>query len=175
MDNKDRYTNQNSKLTEKGSVMMECALGMAFLIPTMFLMLDVGLALNKYAKLARVSYEGTRYAATVAGLEGGRVKNVGSVVEYTLPDSTAGTAADFTQQEVVRDRLVELVNINGFEADSANITTNYIKRDPANATQANPDIIRVDIVVNYVPITPFLMPIDLAVSTSGPYLYRERI
>ena len=155
---------------ETGSVMIEFSIALLFLLSTLFLTLDVGLALNQYARLARVTYEGTRYASAIAGLDGGG--------PYTTSLSSCEDSITGIPQQHIRlqQRLVELLCVNDLFGTNVQISTTYSKRDTLIINQPNPDVVTVRLETNYFPLIPLYAGsnVPMKIEISGPYLYRQR-
>ncbi len=141
-------------------------------------MIDVGLAINNYMAVARVAYEGTRYAANVAALEEDQ-KLVYSPADYSGDGYSSNL---LEQQKKVIERVRVLLQAQGLPSDSGvKIVTEYgVSGPPAQSEQAQPThtnghVVFVKVTVPYQGIGPFFPTLTLGSSSSGPYLYRSRI
>ena len=130
---------------ESGSTIVEAAAVLPFLIMMVFATCDLGAALNQYLALNRVVYEGTRYAASLPGLEQGEFSAI------------SGTAQN---QNLVRDRVLELLTKNGFDVGtfSSVVTTN------------DNNVVSVRVEKPFMSNFGFFNAMPIRVNATGPYL-----
>lgn len=143
---------------DSGVALLEGAIVLPFLLTMLFATFDLGAALNQYLLLNRLVYEGTRYAATLPGLETGRfgVTTDPSLTSYSPYVVGSG-------QDKVRSRLITLIGRSGF--DPSSFTLMSTENSANNA-------VTVTLQKNYSPMFGFFGNIPLKVTATGPYLSR---
>lgn len=143
---------------ESGVALLEGAIVLPFLLTMLFATFDLGAALNQYLLLNRLVYEGTRYAATLPGLETGRfgVSSDTSVSGYSPYVVGSG-------QDKVKSRLITLIGRSGF--DMSSFTLMSTENSGNNA-------VTVTLQKTYTPMFGFFGSIPLKVTATGPYLSR---
>ncbi len=156
---------------ERGSVMMEFGICLPFLLSTLFMMIDLGLALEQYSRVTRIIYEGARYGSGIAALEN-------SVDNMPADDADArGFYANLTaasshfQHYTMQQRILNLFTMNGLSTSGLVIRTRY--SHPA-ADGRVPDVLTVQVLTNYSPLSPFFSSMPINVEVSGAYLNRDR-
>ena len=149
--------------------MLEFSATLPLLITVLFMTFDLGMCVQQYFRVARVSYEGARFAATIAGLEEGHYKT--GQANGSIPK----------QQLRLRERITTLLSSYQLpgEADGSVIVTEYgLNGRPSDSEQVNHAVERLIFVKMEVPyraISPIFPDIVVTVTASGPYLYRPRV
>ena len=169
--NRGKYSGCSSE--EKGSAYVEFLLCLPFIISVIVAIIDIGRGLALYMTLARVSFEGARYFAT---LPGARQQTCVMTPTSVVCDRTA--AADPVHL-MVRDRLQPLFDRTIADFNTSSISTqlygpNYARPIPGGLTaQAGNQnrTVTVTITAQFDPLFPtFGLLNSLSASSSGPYL-----
>lgn len=147
-----KYQLLPSESSERGVAMVETCVVLPFLFFLIFATYELGAALNEYLTLTRVVYEGSRYAATIPGLE---------KTDVTDPNSYYGTGkVNPIYQTKVYDRVTDLVNRNGFDSNSVTI----------KLYNENDEKVSVSVDKEFVSIFGMFNGLRINVSASGPFL-----
>lgn len=136
--------------SEKGVAMLEFTLIAPLMVLLMIATYDLGNALNQYLSLSRIVYEGTRYAATLPGLE----VTGANTTEYVAAN------ADTMNHNKVRERVRNLLIKSGFNVSAATIRTE----------NQNNEWVKITVSEDYNSIFGLFRTLPISVSASGPFL-----
>jgi len=129
---------------ENGVAMVEFALILPLMLLLIISTFDLGNAINQYMALSRIAYEGTRYAATIPGLE----------------QTTAGAGGSSVNHDKVKVRVQALLASGGFVEGSPTVLTE----------NDNNQWVRVTIRKSYSSIFGLYDNLPIVVSATGPFL-----
>ena len=122
------------------------------ILPVLFLMfmgvIDISRALNQYLMLSRIAYEGSRYAASTAGIESA------------------------FRQDRVRTRVQGLLRDQSLDTGAV-VIPNYVAFDAAAVDELQTNIVSVSIQKPFDSMFSMFSGINLRVEATAPYLYPE--
>ena len=171
------YLSREELNQEEGTAFVEFLLCLPFILSLIIAVIDIGRALALYMTIARISFEGARYFATLPGAaqQSCTVGNAFSACSKT------GSTVDGVHLRV-RDRLAPL-----FERTIADVTKSSVTTELYGPNNANPipgavagtagaqtRIVRVTITTEFEPYFPtFGLLSSLSASSTGPYLLQN--
>lgn len=143
--------------TERGTAMLEFGAILPIIVLMLISTIEIGNAINQFLTVSRISYEATRYAASLAGLEPGT-----TVLNETPPSAIPEFHAK------VLARVSRLLQDYQFSALRARVEVSLI--EPTGG--ATYRLAKVEVMV---PVRPIIFDqyswINLRASAWAPYLY----
>ena len=138
--------------------MLEFAALLPVVVTILISVVEIGNAVNQYLQISRISYEGARFGAAIAGLETGSFA--------TADTSQNSSRLQFTLQSRVRTLLTDY----GYDTAQANIVTE--RADAVGPGSFDAVSVRVAI-----PVRPILFAqyawIRFDIRSSAPYLFAD--
>lgn len=148
------FEDSTQKQTERGAAIIETALVLPLLLLFLMGVIDLSAALQEHQKIANISFEGSRYGATLLGL------NIEAAEKAQDPTKLT------PRHEQIRDRVNVLLESYGYDPASAAVEVVY-----HDSTQT----LEVSVELPYETyFSGNLAPINLdriKAANSSPYLY----
>ncbi len=112
---------------ESGVALFEFSIVLPFLLLFIMAIWDLGRALNEYLTVSRIVYEGTRFAASVPGLETPTTVSAGVTKGETDGLINAVVPLDVVTHKRVRDRISQILVRYNIPFSDANVKTQVVK------------------------------------------------
>ena len=155
---------------DAGVALIEFSIALPFLLLLTMAIWDLGRALNEYLTVSRIVYEGTRYAASVPGLETPNTPAANVTEGNSAGLSNAAIPVNVSTHQRVRDRISQLIARYGIPANEANITTKVVKdRTGALANNSVTVGVRFRFRSNF-PLLDQLIT-QIGADSTGPYMF----
>ena len=142
---------------ERGSTMLEFAALLPVVMTILVSVIEIGNAVNQYLQISRISYEGARFGAAIAGLETGTYQH-------------SSTAQSVRLQRTLQTRVLTLLDDYGYDTSQALLTT--AREDVLGGGTFDAVSVRVSI-----PVRPILFrqysSIQFNINSSAPYLFAD--
>lgn len=151
----------------RGQAALEFAIVLPLVVFLLISTVDMGMMMNDYLKLTYISYEGARYAATLAGL--------------AQQEGSEATETSERKINEVKTRVLDLLKKNGFSDDSISIDVRYIPLNP-DSQEGLPEDIDPEDIGNTVTITtrvsfkgyfPLFDGLPISATATAPYLFKD--
>ena len=142
---------------EHGQSMLELAIVLPVLLFLVMSIVETGRALNQYLELTHIVYEGARYAASLAGIDGAEVGGEGSPNQM---------------KERVISRVEKLLELSGYPDDRTSVEVLY-EDNLLSGDGGAANSVSVGITLNFVPLFPVLDGLSINVDATAPYLFKN--
>lgn len=150
----------------RGAALVEFAIVVPLLIVFFLGVVDLGRALNTYMKLAQITGEGIRLAASRSLLEEGSFRNLSDTGAVCESGSTGNPWEECPGQWSLHSRIGRLLSLYGLDESGPEVVSVY-----EHTLQPDNPTVSVSITASYNGLLPLFRSLPLRTQKTGSYLF----